>query len=100
MSDVPELDQLIEESENVRRNKKWRRQDRFFKFFVSTTLFGFFLFFISLFVFGPETASVIICVFFLCGMLPFICETFFDMIGHLLKDDWEGRDMTKRYQRK
>lgn len=28
MSDIPELDRLIEESENVRRNKMWDLQDR------------------------------------------------------------------------
>lgn len=100
MSDIPELDRLIEESENFRRNKKWRRQDRIFKLSILFGIFSFVLFFFSIFVFGPEIASIILTCFFVASIVPVLCEALIGIIHDLLKDDWEGRDMTKRYQRK
>lgn len=31
MSDIPELDEIISESENIRFNKRWDKKDRFFR---------------------------------------------------------------------
>lgn len=39
MSDVPELDRLIEEHENFRRNVRWDRMDRIFYAFMSAQIF-------------------------------------------------------------
>ena len=100
MSDIPELDRLIEESENIRRNQNWRRQDRFFKLSMLFIIFSFLSFILTIPVFGPEVAAVILVVFFIGCLMPLLYMAFRDVFFELLKDDWEGRDMTKRYMRK
>lgn len=100
MSDVPELDRMIEESENVRRNMKWRRRDRLFKLSFLLQFLSFPLFFLSVFVFGVNIASFILLCYFCLSLLPLLFEAFGDIMQNFLKDDWEGVDMTKRYQRK
>lgn len=100
MSDIPELDRLIEENENFRCNIKWRRRDRSFKIFMLLMILLFPIYFFNIFVFGVEVASILMVVYFILSLLPFVCECFFDIIEDVLKDDWKSRDMTKRYMRK
>lgn len=98
MSDVPELDRLIEEAENLRTNMKWRKRDRFFKltlFFFSLLIPVSFLFML----FFPSYAAAPIIALFIVILFS-LAFAFFDMVSLLLKDDWEGVDMTKRYNRK
>lgn len=44
MSDIPELDEIISESEKIRFNKRWDKKDRFFRrslgYMLLTTLLG------------------------------------------------------------
>jgi hypothetical protein len=97
---IPELDRLIEESENVRNNKKYRRQDRIFKISMMLMLFSFPLFLISTLIFGVNIGSIIVSCCFLASITPMILECFFDLKKEFLKDNWKNVDMTKRYVRK
>lgn len=100
MSEIPELDQLIEESENIRRNKKYRQEDRFFKFSMFLLMFSFPLMFFSFLIFGINIGSGVLAtyMFLICSL--FFYRAMCDLTKEFLKDDWEGVDMTKRYHRK
>jgi len=100
MSSIPELDRLIEESENVRRNQKWRRQDRRFKTAILFMILFFNLSLLSFFILPPSAIIFITCFFSVFILFPLLYEASRDLILELLKDDWEGVDMTKRYNRK
>lgn len=98
MSDVPELDKLIEESDNYRSNISWRKKDRFFKLSFSFMLFivPIFLFFVAFFPSYVMLPFSLLVAFF----VAILSLCFFDVMSFLFKDDWDGVDMTKRYQRK
>jgi hypothetical protein len=100
VSDVPELDKIIEESENVRRNKKWQRRDKAFKLTMLCLLLMIPIFLIGTVLFGAEFAAIITTGLLIFTLLPMAVEATFEIINDLLKDDWEGKDMTKRYNRK
>jgi hypothetical protein len=100
MSDIPELDRLIEESENVRRNQKWRRQDRRFKAAVLSMILFFNISLLSFFVLPTNIFVFVVCFFFVLILFPLLYEASIEIISELIKDDWEGVDMTKRYHRK
>lgn len=100
MSDVPELDRIIEESENVRRNKKWQKRDRAFKLTMLCLFLMIPILLISTVLFGAEFAAIITTGLLMFALVPMAVEITFEIITDLLKDDWEGKDMTKRYNRK
>jgi len=100
MSDIPELDRLIEENENFRCNMKWRRRDRSFKLFMLFMILLFPMYFFNIFIFGVEIASMLIVVLFILSLSPLIYECSLDIFEGLLKDDWKNIDMNKRYNRK
>ena len=94
------LDQFIEESENFRRNRKLRQQDRFSRMFFILLFLSFPLLFLSFLFFGPNIGSIILMSYMAIIFAPFLLISFCDIITDLLKDDWKGRDMTKRYHSK
>lgn len=100
MSDIPELDHLIEENENFRYNIKWRRRDKSSKFFMLFMILLFPVYFLNIFIFGLEVASILMVILFILSLLPLIYECLTDMVEDLLKDDWKNIDMNKRYNRK
>jgi hypothetical protein len=100
MSKVPELDRLIEESENFRTNMRWRKRDRLFKLFMLQLIIIFPLFFLLFLSFGPAVSSCIISIYFFAICSFMLVQSFKDLFEDFLKDDWEGKDMTKRYNRK
>lgn len=100
MSDIPELDRLIEENENFRCNMKWRRRDQSSKLFMLSMILLFPMYFFNIFIFGVEVASILMVIFLILSFLPFVYECLTDMVEYLLKDDYKNIDMNKRYNRK
>jgi len=100
VSEIPELDRLIEESEIVRSNIKTRKRDMMFKTSMLRLILIFPLFFVLCLVFGPSLGIQVTCAYFFIILIPPLLEAYNDLVGGLLKDDWEGRDMTKRYSSK
>lgn len=88
MSDVPELDKLIEENHNFRFNKKMRNNERFFIYMVYF--------------------SAALLVVFLIGLVSsffalsagFLFVLYFIKFKNNFKDSFEEKDLYKRYMYK
>lgn len=98
MSDVPELDKLLEEAENVRRNKKWARNDRLFRHTIGYMLLSVLLIFPAGLLFGP-LGAVVIAMCFILSILPALCLSVYDLLSDCFTDP-PPRDPTKRYNYK
>ena len=100
MSEIPDLDRLIEESEIVRSNIKARKRDMMLKASMLRLILVFPLLFILCLIFGPSLGTQVTCAYFLIILIPPLLEAYNDLVRDFLKDDWEGRDMTRRYSSK
>jgi hypothetical protein len=88
MSDIPELDKIIEENHNFRFNKKMRNNERLFYYVVYFSIA-----FFAVFLFGLFSKFLAL----LAGFLFILC--FIKFKGNF-KDSFEGKDLYKRYMYK
>lgn len=97
MSDIPELDRLIDEAENVKRNNEWDRMDRFFR----RSLGYFMLSALSMLplslVFG-KTGAAMGAVCAVLSAVPLLCVACYTLLHDCFTDP-PRRDPTKRYKR-
>lgn len=95
MSDVPELDRLIEEADNVRRNTRWETRDRIFRHSLGYLMLCVLLIIPSALLLGPFGVYIIAT----CAVVS-LCPAFCLAVSELLKEcftDPPPRDPTKRY---
>lgn len=97
MSDVPELDRLIEEVDIVRRNTEWDRHDRFFRRSMGSVLVSMLSIPVLALLFG-QVGVVISMVLVLLSSLPVLVTTIYVLLGACFIDP-PRRDPTKRYKR-
>jgi sterol desaturase/sphingolipid hydroxylase (fatty acid hydroxylase superfamily) len=95
-----ELDRLIEENENLRRNKKWQRKDKMFKLSMLLMLLAFPFMFLTLLICGPQIATICVTIYFLILCFLAFFEMFIDLREDFFKDSYKNIDMTKKYYRK
>lgn len=88
MSDIPELDKIIEENHNYRFNKKMRNQTRLFIYMVYFSISFLFVFLLGIF------------SKFLSLLFGFLSILFFIKFKDKFKDGFEGKDLYKRYSYK
>lgn len=98
MSDVPELDTLLEEAETVRNNRRWSRGERLWRLTVGCAVLSFLLSLPLMFLFGDVGA--LIGTVLLCGsLLPTLVRGVFDFLVWAFQPP-KPYDYTKRYQHK
>jgi len=98
MSDVPELDRLLDEANSVKRNMAWERQDRFFR----RTMGCMFLSLLSLpvlFALFGKNGVVISMACVLLSALPVLVLSIYVVLVDCFTDP-PPRDATKRYNRR
>jgi hypothetical protein len=95
MSDVPELDKLIEEHENVKRNLRFLHRDRMFKRHM-LSMITIVILTIPLLLILRDLGAIIISVWFGVSII----DMFYNMILDLLKEKEPKIDLTKRYHYK
>lgn len=97
MSDVPELDRLIAEADNVAKNRAIDRQDNLFSVLIFISFMSMLCVIPLTFAFGVIGLIISLCLFLL-GLLPALAAVVFDIAVELLSPP--KRDPTKRYIRK
>lgn len=99
MSAIPELDRLIDEAENIKRNNEWARIDRFFRRSMGCA-------FISMLVMPVlgilfDKIGVAVALMALIGLLVFVLPVLALGVYTVLHEcftDPPPRDPTKRYK--
>lgn len=98
MSDVPELDRLLDEAENVKRNLQWARQDRLFRRTLGLFIIGVLAIVPLVIVFG-EIGAVIAASWIVISSLPILGLGLHTILRGCFTDP-PRRDPTKRYNYK
>mgnify|MGYP003338226958 CR=1 FL=1 len=98
MSDVPELDRLIDEAENIRINRAWHKRERIFNLTLAGLLLIMLLTVPLLLTLG-EIGAIVIAGLFSALTIPILAGAAFSLMYELLTPP-SSRDMTKRYHYK
>jgi hypothetical protein len=98
MSDVPELDRLLDERANVKKNKQWEWRDRLHRRAFGCMLLCVLTFFPLVFLFGDVGAFICGGVMLFC-LAPILAAAVFEVLAECFKDP-PPRDPTKRYHYK
>lgn len=98
MSDVPELDRLLEEEANIRRNRAWDKRDRFFNLTLACMILSVLICLPASLLLG-EIGIFISTALFFAAILPALAGAAFELLNALLTPP-PRRDPTKRYNYK
>lgn len=97
MSDVPELDRLLDEHENVKRNMYWESRDRFFRRTMGYATIAALLTIPCGLLLGASGVWIS-TVFFCLSIVPFLLISLAELLLACFMDP-PRRDLTKRYKR-
>ena len=97
MSDVPELDRLLDEHENVKSNMYWENRDMFFRRTMGYMTLSALLMLPLGLLFGVS-GVVLATVFFCLTVAPFLLISLAELMVFCFMDP-PRRDRTKRYKR-
>lgn len=98
MSEIPELDRLIAEADNVRFNTAWDRMDRFMRRTLGCFMLSMLLMLVLGGLFGKTGAAIgAVCV--VLSVMPALCVVFYILMRDCFTDP-PRRDPTKRYNYK
>ena len=89
MSDVPELDKLLEEHENVKINLKWLKRERAFRLFLLLNIISVILLLGNIGLFFP-----------IIGILSSLTLAIKESVSDLFEINPKKIDLTKRYNYK
>lgn len=95
MSDVPELDRLLDEAENVRRNRQCDRREQRARLMLICMIFDMLVLLPMIWLLG-ETGIVLWLALFCVSLLPVLVGHVFEFLIWLLTPP-KPRDPTKRY---
>lgn len=98
MSDVPELDRLLDEHENVKRNMYWESRDMFFRRTMGYMTLSVLLMLPLGLLFGVS-GVVLATVLFCLTVVPFLLISLAELMLSCFMDP-PRRDRTKRYMHK
>lgn len=95
MKEIPELEEIIRDSENSRFNKAWDKRDRLFRRSMGYMLMGVFCI-VPLGLFIGHIGIITGCILFIVSSLPVILLNLVEIFSFCFKDP-TPRDPTKRY---
>lgn len=98
MSDIPQLDRMIEESERVRQNQKWDRQERLAKIACGAVVIVLFALAPLVLLLGDFGVCLSLCLL-AASLLPILVGHVFELVTWVLTPP-RPRDPTKRYHYK